>query len=55
MKHKKITIIISLSFLASSAFYQKGTVIDYNAIFLERICKERIDDLRDSSDYKEHR
>ena len=52
---KRITIFISLSFFGSSAFLSEGiAVIDYNAIFLGTdLARERIDDLRDSSDYKE--
>ena len=52
---KRILIFISLSFLGSSAFSSDGiAVIDYNAIFLGTdLARERIDDLRDSSDYKD--
>ena len=52
---KRILIFISLSFFASSAFSSEGiAVIDYNAIFLGTdLARERIDDLRDSSDYKD--
>ena len=52
---KRILIFISLSFLGSSAFLSEGiAVIDYNAIFLGTdLARERIDDLRDSSDYKD--
>lgn len=52
---KRIFIFISLSFFGSSAFLSEGiAVIDYNAIFLETdLARERIDDLRDSSDYKD--
>ncbi len=52
---KRILILISLSFFASSAFLSEGiAVIDYNAIFLGTdLARERIDDLRDSSDYKD--
>ena len=52
---KRITIFISLSFFGSSAFLSEGiAVIDYNAIFLGTdLARERIDDLRDSSDYKD--
>ena len=52
---KSIFIFISLSFFGSSAFLSEGiAVIDYNAIFLGTdLARERIDDLRDSSDYKE--
>jgi Skp family chaperone for outer membrane proteins len=52
---KRILIFISLSFFGSSAFLSEGiAVIDYNAIFLGTdLARERIDDLRDSSDYKD--
>ena len=52
---KRITIFISLSFFGSLAFVSEGiAVIDYNAIFLGTdLARERIDDLRDSSDYKD--
>lgn len=52
---KRIFIFISLSFFVSSAFLSEGiAVIDYNAIFLGTdLARERIDDLRDSSDYKD--
>ena len=52
---KRITIFISLSFFGSSALLSEGiAVIDYNAIFLGTdLARERIDDLRDSSDYKD--
>ncbi len=52
---KRIFIFISLSFFGSSAFLSEGiAVIDYNAIFLGTdLARERIDDLRDSSDYKD--
>jgi Skp family chaperone for outer membrane proteins len=52
---KRILIFISLSFFASSAFSSEGiAVIDYNAIFLGTdLARERIDDLRDSYDYKD--
>ena len=52
---KRILIFISLSFFGSSAFPSDGiAVIDYNAIFLGTdLARERIDDLRDSSDYKD--
>ena len=52
---KKIFIFISLSFFGSQAFLLEGiAVIDYNAIFLGTdLARERIDDLRDSSDYKD--
>lgn len=52
---KRILIFISLSFFGSSAFLSEGiAVIDYNAIFLGTdLARERIDDLRDSADYKD--
>tara|TARA_B100000242_G_scaffold278914_1_gene236981 strand:+ start:3810 stop:4334 length:525 start_codon:yes stop_codon:yes gene_type:complete len=52
---KKLLIFISLSFFGGSAFLSEGiAVIDYNAIFLGTdLARERIDELRDSSDYKE--
>ena len=52
---KRIFIFISLSFFGGSAFLSEGiAVIDYNAIFLGTdLARERIDDLRDSSDYKD--
>ena len=52
---KKIFIFVSLSFFGNSLFLSEGiAVIDYNAIFLGTdLARERIDDLRDSSDYKE--
>ena len=52
---KRIFIFVSLSFFGSSAFLLEGiAVIDYNAIFLGTdLARERIDDLRDSSDYKD--
>jgi outer membrane protein len=52
---KRIFIFISLSLFGSSAFLSDGiAVIDYNAIFLGTdLARERIDDLRDSSDYKD--
>ncbi len=52
---KRIFIFISLSFFGSFAFLSEGiAVIDYNAIFLGTdLARERIDDLRDSSDYKD--
>lgn len=52
---KRIFIFVSLSFFGSSAFLSEGiAVIDYNAIFLGTdLARERIDDLRDSSDYKD--
>ena len=52
---KRILIFVSLSFFGNSLFLSEGiAVIDYNAIFLGTdLARERIDDLRDSSDYKE--
>ena len=52
---KRIFIFISLSFFGSSAYLLEGiAVIDYNAIFLGTdLARERIDDLRESSDYKD--
>ena len=52
---KRIFIFISLSFFGSSAYLLDGiAVIDYNAIFLGTdLARERIDELRDSSDYKD--
>ena len=52
---KRIFIFIYLSFFGSSAYILDGiAVIDYNAIFLGTdLARERIDDLRDSSDYKD--
>ena len=52
---KRVFIFVSLSFFGSSAFLLEGiAVIDYNAIFLGTdLARERIDDLRDSSDYKD--
>ena len=52
---KKLLIFISLSFFTSTVFLSEGiAVIDYNAIFLGTdMARERIDDLRDSSDYKD--
>ena len=52
---KKLFIFISLSILGNSAFLLDGiAVIDYQAIFLGTdLARERIDDLRDSSDYKD--
>ena len=54
-KIKKITILSFLMFFGNSAFLSEGiAVIDYNAIFLGTdLARERIDDLRDSSDYKD--
>ena len=52
---KKLFIFISLSIFGNSAFLLDGiAVIDYQAIFLGTdLARERIDDLRDSSDYKD--
>ena len=52
---KKITVLISLIFFSNISFLMEGiAVIDYNAIFLGTdLARERIDDLRDSSDYKD--
>ena len=52
---KRILIFIYLSFFGSAAYLSEGiAVIDYNAIFLGTdLARERIDDLRDSSDYKD--
>ena len=52
---KRILFFISLSFFGSTAYLSEGiAVIDYNAIFLGTdLARERIDDLRDSSDYKD--
>ena len=52
---KNIVIFSSLLLFGNSAFLSEGiAVIDYNAIFLGTdLARERIDDLRDSSDYKE--
>ena len=52
---KKITVLISLVLFSNIAFLMEGiAVIDYNAIFLGTdLARERIDDLRDSSDYKD--
>ena len=52
---KKIFFLISLSIFGNSAFLLEGiAVIDYQAIFLGTdLARERIDDLRDSSDYKD--
>ncbi len=54
-KVKKIAILSFLMFFGNSAFLSEGiAVIDYNAIFLGTdLARERIDDLRDSSDYKD--
>ena len=56
MKNYKIILVfISSIFFGNLAFSTEGiAVIDYNAIFLgTELARERIDDLRDSSDYKE--
>ena len=52
---KRIFIFISLSLFANTVFLSEGiAVIDYNAIFLGTdLARERIDDLRESSDYKD--
>lgn len=52
---KKIFIFITLTFFANTVFLLEGiAVIDYNAIFLGTdLARERIDDLRDSPDYKD--
>ena len=52
---KKITVLISLVLFSNISFLMEGiAVIDYNAIFLGTdLARERIDDLRDSSDYKD--
>ena len=52
---KKIFFLISLSIFGNSAFLLDGiAVIDYQAILLGTdLARERIDDLRDSSDYKD--
>tara|TARA_X000000368_G_C22946360_1_gene674548 strand:- start:150 stop:677 length:528 start_codon:yes stop_codon:yes gene_type:complete len=52
---KKLLVFISLSFFTGSVFVLEGiAVIDYNAIFLGTdLARERIDDLRDSPDYKD--
>ena len=52
---KKITVLISLIFFSNISFLMEGiAVIDYNAIFLGTdLARERIDDLRDSSVYKD--
>ena len=52
---KKLFVFISLYFFTGSVFVSEGiAVIDYNAIFLGTdLARERIDDLRDSPDYKE--
>ena len=52
---KNFLAVFILSIFANSAFLLEGiAVIDYNAIFLGTdLARERIDDLRDSSDYKD--
>jgi Skp family chaperone for outer membrane proteins len=52
---KNIIIFSSILFFGNSAFLLEGiAVIDYQAIFLGTdLARERIDDLRESSDYKE--
>ena len=52
---KKLFFLISLSIFGNSVFLLDGiAVIDYQAIFLGTdLARERIDDLRDSSDYKD--
>ena len=52
---KNFLAVFILSIFANSAFLLEGVaVIDYNAIFLGTdLARERIDDLRDSSDYKD--
>ena len=52
---KKLFILISLLIFGNLAYLLDGiAVIDYNAIFLGTdLARERIDDLRDSSDYKD--
>ena len=51
---KKLLVFISLSFFGSVFVSEGIAVIDYNAIFLGTdLARERIDDLRDSPDYKE--
>ena len=52
---KKLFILISLLSFGNLAYLLDGiAVIDYNAIFLGTdLARERIDDLRDSSDYKD--
>ena len=55
MKNYKIILVfISSIFFGNLAFSTEGiAVIDYNAIFLgTELARERIDDLRDSSDTK---
>jgi outer membrane protein len=52
---KNIIIFSSILFFGNSAFLLEGiAVIDYQAIFMNTdLARERIDDLRESSDYKE--
>ena len=52
---KRIFIFISLTLFGNTVFSLEGiAVIDYNAIFLGTdLARERIDDLRESSDYKD--
>ena len=52
---KRIFIFISLSLFGNAVFLSEGiAVIDYNAIFLGTdLARERIDDLRESSEYKD--
>tara|TARA_Y100000591_G_scaffold314471_1_gene321043 strand:+ start:2181 stop:2729 length:549 start_codon:yes stop_codon:yes gene_type:complete len=52
---KNIIIFTSILFFGNTAFLSDGiAVIDYNAIFLGTdLARERIDDLRESSDYKD--
>ena len=52
---KRIFIFISLLLFGNTVFLSEGiAVIDYNAIFLGTdLARERIDDLRESSDYKD--
>ncbi len=52
---KNLLILLTLLFFGNNTFLSEGiAVIDYNAIFLGTdLARERIDDLRDSSDYKD--
>ena len=54
-KIKIILLFISVLFFGNLSFSLEGiAVIDYNAIFLGTdLARERIDDLRDSDDYKD--
>ena len=54
-KIKIISLFISVLFFGNLSFSLEGiAVIDYNAIFLGTdLARERIDDLRDSEDYKD--